>query len=791
MLSEPEMTTTTDERPPYLIALAVAGAVLAGYVATLAPSVTFWDAGELIAASKILGIPHPPGTPFFVTLAHVWARLIPVGEYAWRTNLLSATFSAAGAGFWFLTTHAVLRSMVVGLEPAAARLLRAGGGMAAAMASAFSFTQWQNSNETEVYAVATFTIAAVVWLALRWRASRGTTHASKMLLMAVYLGGLSMGNHLLALLVGPALVGFLVAVLLRDPAASPAEQRREWGEVAVVGGVWALLIGTGLGSTPLVIAGGICFGVAATFAVRWGSGRFALLTWVLASVGVTTYLILFIRAGHRPMINEADPSTWQALLEVIRRQQYPVRTPLDDPTQYHGPDNPGRTLALVGLQLLNYVQYFDWQWAMGIKASVATFPLRTLFTLLFLSLGIRGLTEQYRNDRASWWLVFLLFLTTGLGLVAYMNFKPGFSIGYLLYPAAGDHEVRERDYFFVVSFITWGVWAGMGLASVMRRALERWRWRPAVASVLLLVGLIPAALNLTAASRRHGPDARLAGDFAYDLLNSVPPYGILFTFGDNDTFPLWWAQEVQGIRQDVTVICLALAETDWYMRQLRENPVRPFDEAAAPAIWRGYGSSRPDWPLHTMSDDEIASAVPQALRNDVRLRFGAHEVTLTRNTVLYGKDFLSIRVLQQNAGRRPIAWALSASGTFYQLNPWLVQQGLAIRLVEDAPDSLDARFDFRRMMGAPLDLPTTDSLLMGTYRYAGLLERGADGLDPTPLSTAATLGVPFTQMAYAAETRGDLAAMVRYLEFAARLSINPAIRATLEELRSQVPAQEP
>ena len=282
------MPTTADERPPYLMALAVAGAVLAGYIATLAPSVTFWDAGELIAASKILGIPHTPGTPFFVTLAHVWAQLIPVGEYAWRTNLLSATFSAAGAGFWFLTAHEALRYSLAGLEPAAARLLRAGGGGAAALASAFSYTQWQNSNETEVYAVATFTIAAVVWLALRWRASRGTTHASKMLLMAVYLGGLSMGNHLLALLVGPALVGFLAVVLWRDPAAMAAERQREWGEVVVVGGIWALLIGTGLGSTPLVLVGGICFGAAATFAVRWGSGRFALLTWVLASVGVTT-----------------------------------------------------------------------------------------------------------------------------------------------------------------------------------------------------------------------------------------------------------------------------------------------------------------------------------------------------------------------------------------------------------------------------------------------------------------------------------------------------------------------
>ncbi|HSR15151.1 MAG TPA: DUF2723 domain-containing protein, partial [Gemmatimonadales bacterium] len=411
-----------DERPPYRLALLVTVVVLAGYVFTLAPSVTFWDAGELIAASRIMGIPHPPGTPFFVTLAHVWGQLVPVGEYAWRTNLMSAAFSAAGAGGWFLFVHEAHRPSVRDLDPGAGRLHRAGGGMAAALLSAFGFTQWQNSNETEVYSVATFTIAAICWLALRWRAPRGSTHASRMLLMAVYLGGLSMGNHLLALLAGPALVGFLVAVLLREPAADETEGRREWGEVAVVGGIWALLIGTGLGSTTLISLGGACFGAAALLASRRGAGRFALLTWVLASIGVTTYLILFLRAGHRPMINEADPSTWEALLATIRREQYPVRTPFDDPTQLHGPDNPGRSLTIIGLQLLNYVQYFDWQWAKSVQTSVSTFPLRTLVTMLMVTLGIRGWSLHYRTDRPGWWLLFLLFLTTGLGLVGYMNF---------------------------------------------------------------------------------------------------------------------------------------------------------------------------------------------------------------------------------------------------------------------------------------------------------------------------------------------------------------------------------
>jgi hypothetical protein len=146
--------------------------------------------------------------------------------------------------------------------------------------------------------------------------------------------------------------------------------------------------------------------------------------------------------------------------------------------------------------------------------------------------------------------------------------------------------VRERDYFFVVSFIIWGIWAGMGLVVLARALIQRGGALRRFAPAAFMVAAVPLVLNWSGASRRHGPDARLAADFAYDLLNTAPPYGILFTYGDNDTFPLWWAQEVEGIRQDVTVVCLALANTDWYMRQLRDNPVRPVNVAELPDVWR-------------------------------------------------------------------------------------------------------------------------------------------------------------------------------------------------------------
>ena len=766
---------TETERPPYLAATAVAATVLAVYVITLAPTVTFWDAGEFIAAAKTLGIPHPPGTPLFVMIAHAWGLLVPIGEFAYRTNLLSALFSASAAGLLFLVVHRSITGVVEGLPEGSARALRLGGAAVAAFLGAFSFTNWQNSNESEVYTVATFTTAAMAWAAMLWRSRRHTERGQRFLLLIVYLAGISIGNHLLALLAVPGVLLFLGATLYYDPAPDAGQRRREWGQVAVLAGVWALLVGTGLGSVGLVAVGAVCFLAAAAYATTAGAGSFAAAALALAAVGVTPYLFLYLRSAQHPIINEADPSTLDALLAVIRRAQYPPRTPFDDPTELHGPDNPGRTLTLVGWQLANYFQYFDWQWARSLGDG-----LRQAVTIGFLTLGLRGAWEQRRSDRPASWLLLGIFLVTGLGLVAYMNFKPGFSLAFHRWPEADDHEVRERDYFFVVSFIVWGLWAGIGAAAFAADLARKARVR-ALAPALLLLAVVPLALNWSKASRRHGPDALLAADFAYDLLNSAPPYGILFTYGDNDTFPLWWAQEVAGIRQDVTVVCLALANTDWYMRQLRDNPVRPVDPAQVPALWRDrIPSAPPTWPLHGMTDSMIASAMNGYLVSDSsEVRLGPVTRRLAAGSVLYPNDIVSMSIVQHNAGKRPVVWSVTAGTGFAGLRDYVVQRGLGFELQTTRPDTTDPNLDLRRLAGAPLHLPDTEALVYGTYRYAGLLEHGATGLDPTSASAAASLALPPVQLVYAYESRGDNERMQRAIATASKLTPNAQMKEAL------------
>ncbi|HVD33366.1 MAG TPA: hypothetical protein VNC19_07290, partial [Gemmatimonadales bacterium] len=589
----------------------------------------------------------------------------------------------------------------------------------------------------------------------------------------------SIGNHLLALLAGPAVIMFMASTLWSAPAADPVQRRAEWAQVAVVAGVWALLIGTGLGSSGLIAIGGLCFLGAAVYAYLGGAGGFALLTLLIAAIGVTPYLYLYIRSAQNPPINEAAPDTFEALLAVIRRAQYPPRTPLDDPTVSHGPDNPGRTLALLGIQLADYFVYFVWQWAKSAAALV-----QVVVTLVFFSLGVRGSLAQRRADRPAWWLLLLLFLVTGIGLVIYMNFRPGFARWFDSYPAGTAHEVRERDYFFVVSFIVWGIWAGMGLVVLARGLLARLAPVRRFAPAVFLLAAVPLTLNWSAASRRQGADPRLAADFAYDLLNTVPPYGILFTYGDNDTFPLWWAQEVAGIRQDVTVICLALANTDWYMRQLRDAPVRPANQNALPPLWRGALIPRPDRPLHTMTDSMIAAAMSgYVVPEDQPVSLGPLTRTLKAGSFLLPNDILTLSVVQHNVGRRPIVWAITSGKGFGGLGEYVVQQGLGFALRTARPDTSSPSLDLRRLAGAPLDIPTTERLLWETYRYAGLLEGDVTKLESTSASIASTMSLPYTQLAYAYSERGQYDKMERVLDRAMRLSPNPALRAALAEMR--------
>jgi hypothetical protein len=179
------------------------------------------------------------------------------------------------------------------------------------------------------------------------------------------------------------------------------------------------------------------------------------------------------------------------------------------------------------------------------------------FFLPFL-LGFAGFFMQLFKDSKSFLITFLLFIFTGFAIVIYLNSVP--------------FQPRERDYAFVASFYAFAIWIGIGVVGLFHFAQRIMNPRIAAFLVFIICAIaVPANM-----ARQGWDDHDRSGryntrDMAADYLNSCEPNAILFTLGDNDTFPLWYAQEIEGIRTDVRVVNLSLLNMDWYIDQMKRK----------------------------------------------------------------------------------------------------------------------------------------------------------------------------------------------------------------------------
>ena len=680
--------STPGGAPPYAWAAGAAGAVGLLYIATLAPTTAFWDTSEYIATAHIMGIPHPPGNPLFIILARTWDILLGVFglSTAIRINLFSAVMSALAHGFWFLVVHHILRHF------SEDRRFRLVGAFAAVLVSATAFTVWNQSNVNEkVYTVSLLTIALLSWLAFRWQERIGKAGNDHLLVLMAFVLALSVGNHLMGLLAAPALLAF---VLLARP-------RR-------------LL-------NPRLYA----FAIPAV------------------ALGLSVNLFLPIRSELRPIINEAQPTCESLGEALVTSVTYGKVGSCEDLTgaltreQYLKPPLTDRQAPLVS-QAGNWLQYFDWQWARTLSPTDSLFGrARIPITALFIGLGVFGLMQNYRRDRASWLYLVSLFGILSVGLVYYLNFKYGYTmpmpVGDELRQAMEERgvpratdlaEVRERDYFFVAGFSVWGLLAGIGIAALWDRVTRMSGRSLAATSPVLGLALIPLALNFGWASRAGDHAAR---DWAYNLLMSVEPYGVIFTNGDNDTFPLWYVQEVEGIRRDVTVAVTSYLNTDWYATQLRDltRPCQPGqDPDADPNLilcQRPYTAENTDaMYTHDPAEAEAAGKVPillaepvrvpsrgmfrddlsdatieqvagryQALSEDRAWELGPLTARMSGGQVLYPWQQFALAAIANSLGDRPVYFAspITPAATFGIMRQ-VVRQGLAFQLVPGDPGGL-------------------------------------------------------------------------------------------------------
>ena len=181
------------------------------------------------------------------------------------------------------------------------------------------------------------------------------------------------------------------------------------------------------------------------------------------------------------------------------------------------------------------------------------------YFMIPLILGIIGLIYQFNRQKRDFTALLMLFLFTGLGIIFYSNQPP--------------NEPRERDYVLVGSFFTFCIWIGLAVPAIYE-ALKKRMTKPGLlvpvlsTAIVLVAPAIMAFENFDDHSRMHHYASR---DYASNFLESLDPNAIMFTYGDNDTYPLWYAQEVEGIRRDVRIVNLSLIAVDWYIEGLRRK----------------------------------------------------------------------------------------------------------------------------------------------------------------------------------------------------------------------------
>ena len=651
-------------RPAFWIAAAIFTAGILVYGLTMPPTTSFWDCGEFITTSHILGVPHQPGTPLYVLVGRCFDILLaPLLGVAASINFMSAFFSSLALLFVFL----VIRDIARRADPDSS-WMPAAGGVIGALFLMFSQTFWNNAIEAEVYGLAAFVIAFLSWLALRWWEIRDDESSHRLLYLVIYMLGLGVGFHLGTLLVYP---GIFVLILFAS--------RRKLPVIDLFG----ISVGLGLFFAMTIFKDGFVLWtllVAYAVFVFWRSARghnFMLAGSLLFLLGLSVHIYLYIRAGLDPAINQSQPDNFAALMSVLRREQYP-------------PMNPFVRKADILWQIKYYYVFLMDQYSFISPAGSSLARTATFLGPIFL--GLLGVIHSLWRARS--WAIMLLvnYLINADLLNLYLNFT--------------DHEVRDRDYFFSAAFLCFAIFIGIGAAALLRymagplgksavflkagekvRAVKAGAGPITAAALLIVVAALPALAPGHAKWHEHDRTHNtVPREYAWNLLAGLDDNAILFTNGDNDTFPIWYLQYVEGYRTDVTVVNLSLINLPWYIRQLQSRE---------PALELSY------------TDKQIDQLQPAYYTDP----------DTGQQRIVYVKDYIVSDAIQQSFNERPIFFAVTIPiDNMERYYPLLQMEGLAFRLTRDR---------------GPNDMPEVDSDRMlnnyyGAYDFTGLLSGDSD-----------------------------------------------------------------
>ena len=635
----------------FLIALIV-------YSITVEDTASFWDAGEFIAVSNKLEVPHPPGAPFYLLLGRFFSFFAfgNLENIALAINFLSVLSSAFTILFLFWTiTH--LTSKIIKTDTFSNTLLVLLSGLTGALSFTFTDSFWFSAVEAEVYAMSSFFTAFVFWAILRWESTEDASHQNRWIILIAYMMGLSIGVHLLNLVAIPALalimyfkkaekislIGIASSLILGLLVVGVIVEGIIPGLPSIASFIERLFVNT----LSLPFGSGIIFFivifVSSLIYLIWYSHKkektilnTTLLAFTFILIGYSSYSLVLIRSNYNPPIDENNPENILNFISYLKREQYGYRPLFKG--QYFDADvikqeetgvsykkgedryevkekkfnyvyDPKRTTIFPRMYSSNanhinryreitnlsqtqkptfsdnllfffkyqvghmYLRYFMWNFSgrssdiqnanwLGLQNVFDEVPYqlevnkaRNNYLMIPLILGILGLLFQYYKDNKNFYVVLLLFILTGFALVVYLNSPPV--------------EPRERDYIYAGSYYAFSIWIGYGsifLFYFFKRFINN---KNLALGLSLLFSMSSPTLLAKENWDDHDRSNRyLTVDSAKNLLNSCAPNSILFTGGDNDTFPLWYVQEVENYRTDVRVIVLSYFNTDWYIEQM-------------------------------------------------------------------------------------------------------------------------------------------------------------------------------------------------------------------------------
>lgn len=343
----------------------------------------------------------------------------------------------------------------------------------------------------------------------------------------------------------------------------------------------------------------------------------------------------------------------------------------------------------------NWITGFRWidDWLLGCDTSKLPSDLkenkgRNMFYGLPLLLGLVGMLWQWRKGREGkqqFLVVMLLFLMTGLAIVVYLNQTP-------LQP-------RERDYAYAGSFYAFAIWIGMGVGMIsekIRVKSEKFTTALAVLSAIACL-LVPLQMASQTWDDHDRSGRYTCRDFGANYLNSMQREGhpIILTNGDNDTFPLWYNHEVEGVRTDTRVVNMEYLQTDWYIDQMKRQ---------------AYDS--PPLPISLSHEDYKEGRMEYVPIDTDSIAIGPATISLKGKQGLFKNELMVLDMLLQANWERPVYMSISmGSDILHFLRDHLVLEGLAYRI---SPTATTQRIDVERLYDN----------IMHRFRYGGLSTKG-------------------------------------------------------------------